>query len=165
MVDEVPVRAADEADVRLEDEYAAAGLEQGKRNAQLLKNGLSRCQMLEVVAEESQVEGPRRQHVGQLESAGSNEMDIRRQRRRDVTNVGRPAFGGVDVPYEVAEVASDVDHASPTRNVPLQETAQLTPDGFLARLVRLVEAELVYLFEDDRRRVVCLPARLRLFFH
>ena len=71
----------------------------------------------------------------------------------------------MDVPYEVAEVAGDVDHASAARNVPLQETAQLTPDGFLARLVRLVEAELVYLFEDDRRRVVGRPARLRLFFH
>jgi hypothetical protein len=71
----------------------------------------------------------------------------------------------MDVPYEVAEVASDVDHPPARRHVTLQETSQLTPDGLLSRLVRLVEAELVYLFEDDGRRVVRRPARLRLFFH
>src|SRR5207302_1549072 len=116
--------------------------------------------MLEVVAEEGQVEAARRQHVRELEAAGSNEMDVRRQRRGNVTDVGRPPFGGLDVPYEVAEVACDVDHAPAGGNIPLQETAELTPDGFFARLVRLVEAELVYLFEDDRRHVVGRAATL-----
>ena len=40
VVDEVPVGPADEADVRLQDQHAAARLEQRERHAQLLEHSL-----------------------------------------------------------------------------------------------------------------------------
>ena len=154
VVDEVPVGAADEADVGLQDQHAAAGLQQLERHAQLLEHGLRRGQVLEVVAEEREVEVVVRQDVGQVQSAGSDEADVRRQRRADVADVGRPALGRADVADEVSEIARDVDDARAGSDVALKVATELAPDGFLARLVGLVEALLVDLFEDDRRRLV-----------
>src|SRR5258706_16143266 len=66
MVDEIPVLPADEADVRLQDEHSAAGLEQSEGDAQLLEDCLRRGEVLEVVAEKRQVEAVGWHHVREL---------------------------------------------------------------------------------------------------
>src|SRR5205809_268028 len=95
-----------------------------------------------------------RQDLRQVESAGADEANIRRQRRADVADIRRPPLTGADVADEVAEVARDVDHARAGSDVTLKVPTQLAPDRLLARLVGLVEALLVDLFEDDRRWLV-----------
>ena len=87
-------------------------------------------------------------------AAGADEADVRRQRRADVADVSRPPLRGADGADEVAQVARDVDHTRAGRDVALKVAPELLPDGLFVRLVGLVEAVLVDLFEDDRRQLV-----------
>ncbi len=110
--------------------------------------------MLEVVAEEREVEAVVRQDLRQVEATGAYEAHVRRQSRADVANVSRPALPGADVADEIAQVACDVDHPRAGRDVALKMPPELLPDGLFVRLVGLVEAVLVDLLEDDRRQLV-----------
>src|SRR2546426_1352649 len=113
--------------------------------------------MLQVVAEESEVEVIIGQHVRKVEPARANEVHILGQGARDVAYVRRPAIGGANVADEVAEVASDVDHARAWLDKALQVPAHLAPDGLLGDLVLATEPLLVDLFENDRRQLAGGP--------
>src|SRR5207249_9919448 len=145
---------ADEPDVGLQDQDAAARLEQGERDAQLLQDRLRGRQMLEVVAEEREVEVVVGDDVGELEAAGTDKAHVARQRRLDRADVGRPALARLDVADEIALVAGDVDDAGAGLDVALKELAELLPDRILRGTVPLVEPEVVNLLEDDRRRFI-----------
>src|SRR5881296_882439 len=154
VVDEVPVRAADQADVGLQDQDLTAWPEERVGHAQLLEHGLGRGQVLQVVAEEGEVEVVVGEHVGQVEAARVDEAHVLRQLVLDRADVGRPSLPRLDVADEVASIAGDVDDSRVRLDVALEESAKLPPDRVLGRPVLLVEAEVVDLLEHDRGQLV-----------
>src|SRR5205823_5171700 len=131
VVDEVPVGAADEPDVRLEDDDATARFEKRPRNPELLDDGFAVRQMLEVVRHERDVEMVVRQVAIELETVGLDEPHLLRQMRRDVSQVGGPLLRGRYVAYEVATVARDIEHGAVFWDVALEECGDLAPDRIL----------------------------------
>ena len=131
MVDEVPVGAADEADVRLEDDRATAGSEQATRDRELLDDRVGAVEVLEVVAHEDGPERPDRQVPFEIETVRLDEVDVGRQLGADVAQVRSPAVRRADVADEVAGVAGDVEDRRGRVDPLLEVPGDLRPDHVL----------------------------------
>jgi hypothetical protein len=78
VIEEVPVRAADETDVRLEDDYPATGGQQLANDGELFDDRIGRLEVLQIVAHEDRSEMRFRKHPAQLQAGRLHEMDIGR---------------------------------------------------------------------------------------
>src|SRR5207247_2601737 len=115
---------------------------------------LRRRQVLEVVAEEGEVEVFVGEDVGELQAAGADEAHVPGQVGVHWPDVGGPPLARLDVADEVAGVTRDVDDPRVGFDVALKELAELLPDRVLGRPVLFVKPEVVDLLEDDRGRLV-----------
>ena len=140
VVDEIPVGAADQPDVRLEDDHPTAGPEQPVGDGELLDDRRRALEVLEVVAHEDRSEARRRHRAVELETARLDEPDVGRELGSQVAQVGRPALGRVDVADEVAGVAGDVEDGRRRIDPALEEADDLRPDQVLLAARCLGEA-------------------------
>ena len=110
MVDKVPVGAANQANVRLENDHPSVRAEQAPNDAKLFDDRIGVRQVLEVVAHEDGAKRRFRQHPGEVETVCLDELDFSREGRAEVAQVGRPALGRSHVANEVAAVAGDIEN-------------------------------------------------------
>ncbi len=110
--------------------------------------------MFEIVAHEHGAEVVGREDPAHLETADLQETGIRPEMFADVTQVGGPAFAGLDVADEVTAVRGDVQHGRVGIDEALKVLADLSPDPVLRRGVIRAETAFVEPVEIAARRGV-----------
>jgi hypothetical protein len=143
MIKEIPVRATDKADVRLQDNEASAWTADSMCLPQLLDHDVRVRKVLEVIAHENRSEVVVGEHTAHRSAAHLHKVDVLGEVASHVTNVGRPAFSGPDIADEVTAVGSHVEHWGITEDEALQVGTDLSPYRVLCGCILSAEARLV----------------------
>jgi hypothetical protein len=139
MVKKIPVRASDQANVRLQDQHATSWPKERVYDPQLFDYRFTRRKVLEVVAHEDQVEVRTGKDSAEGKTVGCLEAHRGREILADVPEVDGPALRGSDVADEASTVTGDVENTRVNGNEALEIVRDFSPHASASHGILIAE--------------------------